>query len=73
MKKIINRKVYNTETAELIGEYWNGLSINDFHYVYEELYITKKGNYASSGSKGMIPSVRHPGPLQLEYSESCFF
>ncbi len=41
-KKIINRKVYNTETAELIGKYWNGLSTNDFHYVYEELYITKK-------------------------------
>jgi len=45
MKKIINHKVYNTETAELIDEYWNGLEKNDWHYLYEELYMTKKGNW----------------------------
>lgn len=44
MKKIINRKVYNTETAELIGEYWNGCSIDDYNYKLERLYVTKKGN-----------------------------
>lgn len=69
MKKIINRKVYNTETAELIGKYWNGLRTNDFHYVYEELYITKKGSWflyysggalskygeSGSGTEGIIP------------------
>ncbi|SHK06544.1 hypothetical protein SAMN02745975_03562 [Geosporobacter subterraneus DSM 17957] len=44
MKKIINRKVYNTETAELLGKYWNSLGNDDFNYLHEELYITKKGN-----------------------------
>ena len=38
MKRIINNKCYNTETAELIAEYWNGVSNEDFRYVYEKLY-----------------------------------
>jgi len=61
MKKIINRKVYNTETAELIGKYWNGLSTNDFHYVYEELYITKKGNWFLYYSGGALSKYGESG------------
>lgn len=45
MKRIINKKVYNTETATLIAETTNGLSHNDFNYIQEDLYITKKGQY----------------------------
>lgn len=45
MKKIINGKLYNTETAELITEWENGFTYNDFSYVSETLYQTKKGAY----------------------------
>lgn len=52
MKKIIDRKVYNTETAELVGEYWNGLGSDDFRYCSEDLYKTKKGEFFLHGSEG---------------------
>lgn len=29
MKKIINGKMYNTETATKLGDFWNGLSKSD--------------------------------------------
>ena len=45
MKKIINKKTYNTETAEEIAEYNNGLGYTDWGYVSEELYRTKKGRF----------------------------
>ena len=31
MKKVIDGKVYNTETAEHIGNWSNGYYCNDFH------------------------------------------
>ncbi|MCH5337995.1 MAG: hypothetical protein J1E03_04375 [Acetatifactor sp.] len=43
MKKIINGKKYDTETATLIGEYWNGYG--DFYCVLEKLYRKKTGEY----------------------------
>ena len=43
MKKIIDGKVYNTETADSIGSYWNGYDPRDFHYEELTLYKTKKG------------------------------
>lgn len=45
MKKIINGKLYNTETADLIAEWENGFGYNDFYYVSETLYQTKKRAY----------------------------
>lgn len=46
MKKIVNGKTYNTETAELIGEYWTqGIKRGDFDYYEETLYKTKNGHY----------------------------
>ena len=43
MKKIINNKVYDTETAQLIKEYWNGHEKGDDYYQLERLYRTKNG------------------------------
>jgi len=44
MKKIINRKIYNTETATEMGKWYTpGISTNDFNYAREVLYRTKKG------------------------------
>ncbi len=43
MKKLINNKLYNTETAEKVGRYSNGYGCGDFNYVSESLYKTKSG------------------------------
>ncbi|MCM3022327.1 hypothetical protein [Heyndrickxia ginsengihumi] len=42
MKKIINRKVYDTEKSCLISEHSNGSSNK---HIYEGLYITKNGQF----------------------------
>lgn len=52
MKKIIDKKRYNTETAELIAEWSNNYYSNDFKYCEESLYLTKKGTYFIHGSGG---------------------
>jgi len=53
MKKVINKKVYNTETAEELFSYMYG-SINDFNYWSIELYKTKKGIYFSHAKGGPL-------------------
>lgn len=53
MKKIIEGKMYNTETAKEIGEYDNGLSLSDFRHLSETLYRKKTGEfflYATGGA-----------------------
>ncbi|WP_036688679.1 hypothetical protein [Paucisalibacillus globulus] len=60
MKKVINKKVYDTEESTLIAEYSNGLSNSDFSHVYEDLYVTKKGQFFLHAQGG---------PLTI-YSES---
>jgi len=55
MKRVINKKVYDTETAKLIGEDSYGFP-TDFRYWEEELYITKKGNYFIKGEGGALTS-----------------
>ena len=45
MKKVIDGKVYNTETAELVHEWTNGRSTRDFKHRSKDLYKTKKGNW----------------------------
>lgn len=52
MKKIINGKIYNTETAVSIASWENGLSSNDFRSCEETLYKTKKGVYFMHGNGG---------------------
>ena len=44
MKKIIDGKVYNTDTAKKIGE-WSYGRYGDINYVEETLYQTKKGAF----------------------------
>jgi len=52
MKKVINGKLYNTETAEKLGDYWNGLGSSNFNNCSEILFKTKKGNYFLHGKGG---------------------
>lgn len=56
MKAIINGKSYNTETATLLGEFWNGCSKSDFRFLSEELYRTRKGAYFIAGEGGAMTS-----------------
>ena len=45
MKKVINGKIYNTETAELIAEDYNECYIDDSCYELEEIYRTNTGKW----------------------------
>ena len=52
MKKIINGRMYDTETAEKIEEWDNGIYGNDFRSCEETLYKKKTGEYFIYGSGG---------------------
>ena len=52
MQQIIDGKKYDTEKAELIGIYQYGFA-QDFHYIIESLYVTKKSKvYFIAGEGG---------------------
>ncbi len=51
MKKIINGKVYDTDTAKRKGVY-NHSCPNDFNYFSELLYLKKTGEYFLHGEGG---------------------
>ena len=61
MKKVINGKMYNTETAELIHDWDNGRFSNDFRYRTKTLYRTKKGAWF----------IRHEGGPMTDMAVSC--
>jgi hypothetical protein len=61
MKKIINGKLYNTETATCLGSWSNGHDVGDFTYCEESLYRTKSGNYFIFGLGG----------ANSKYSQQC--
>lgn len=54
MKKIINGKRYDTDTAEVVHDWSNGYYCNDFHYCEETLYKTKSGAYFLCGEGGAM-------------------
>lgn len=58
MKAIINRKMYNTETADLIGGDGNGKTPRDFSYLYEELYRKENGEYFLAGEGGGLTKYK---------------
>ena len=51
MKRIVDGKRYDTETAQKIGEASSG-NYSDFRYWSETLYKTKKGAYFIAGEGG---------------------
>lgn len=53
-KKIINGKMYNTETAKELADYWNGYHGHDFGYTWEYLFIKKTGEYFLYGEGGAL-------------------
>lgn len=54
MKKIINGKVYDTDTAKAVGEWSNGLTWRDFGCIEETLYKKRTGEYFLFGEGGAM-------------------
>ena len=52
MKKIIDGKLYNTETATEVAVWSNGPDYRDFHHVAETLFRKRTGEYFLHGSGG---------------------
>lgn len=52
MKKVINGKMYDTDTAESVGEWNNGLLDDRLNRCYEELYRKRTGEFFLFGSGG---------------------
>lgn len=62
MRRVIDGKMYDTDTADKIAEWDNGHnSKRDFHYCSEDLYKTKKGSWFLHGEGGAAS----------KYAESC--
>ena len=59
MRKIINGRKYDTETATEIETYNNGKSYTDFSYVEETLYKKKTGEFFLAGSTGAFGRFAH--------------
>lgn len=49
MKKIINGRLYNTESAKKVGYYNNGRIYNDFSFFEETLYRKRTGEFFLHG------------------------
>lgn len=61
MKKILNGKLYDTDTATFIDEYSNDYGTRDFRSMQESLYRKKNGEFFLCGEGG--PMTR--------YAEKC--
>ena len=76
MKKILNGKLYDTNTAKEVGYYSNGYGVGDYLYCTESLYRKKTGEfflYATGGagtnyckSSG---NMRTEGSVIIPYTE----
>ena len=60
MKRVINGKLYNTETAEEVFTWENHYYRNDFHYCEETLYRTQKGAFFVAGEGGPMSKYAVP-------------
>ncbi len=60
MKRIINGKLYNTETGRRIGVWESHSHQGDFNYYAESLYITKNGQYFLHGEGGPLSKYSRP-------------
>ncbi|MGI6251842.1 MAG: hypothetical protein ACOYJV_00175 [Aminivibrio sp.] len=60
MKRVIKGKIYNTETAALIGEGGGNVYRGDFRYYSEGLYLTPRGNFFLAGEGGPLSHYGRP-------------
>ncbi|MBR3780651.1 MAG: hypothetical protein IKK63_05560 [Clostridia bacterium] len=70
MRKIINKKMYNTETAKRIASCNNGLGYNDINYFSERLYRKKNREFFLYGEGG--PATKYSECIgQNSWSSGC--
>lgn len=60
MRKIINGRLYNTDTAKEIGTYSNDLGYDDFRFLSETLYRKRTGEYFLYGEGGPMTQYAQP-------------
>lgn len=60
IKKIINGKLYNTETATCLASFHNGKSTSDFRHLSESIYRKRTGEYFLSGYGGAMTHYAVP-------------
>jgi hypothetical protein len=60
MKKIIKGKLYDTDTAQRLGWWDNGLAAMDFSYCEEYLFVKKTGEYFLYGTGGPMSKYSQP-------------
>ncbi len=54
MKRIIDGKKYDTETAYMVAQWENMYDVRDFHYFSESLYRKRTGEYFLFGEGGAM-------------------
>ena len=52
MRKIIHNKVYDTDTAKLVGHWSASVAVSDFSWYAEDLYRKRTGEYFMYGEGG---------------------
>lgn len=73
MKKVINGKMYNTESARCVHDWYNGLFTNDFHYLERSLYLKKTGEFFLYSFGGLMTGCngeRKIKPLSIEEAKA---
>lgn len=59
MKKIINGRLYNTDTARKVASTDHGEGPRDFRYYSESLYCKRTGEYFLAGEGGPMTKYSH--------------
>ena len=59
MKKIINGKKYDTETAKLVAEYYSDYGKRDYRYYEEHLYQKRTGEFFIYGLGNADSAYKH--------------
>jgi hypothetical protein len=58
MRKVVNGRIYNTDTSKIIGEWSNEYGVRDFKACEETLYKNTKGAYFLYGEGGPMSKYR---------------
>lgn len=61
MRKVVNRRLYDTEKSREVGSWSNEYPVNDFHFCMETLHRKRTGEYFLHGEGGAMS----------RYAESC--
>ncbi len=72
MKRVINGKRYDTDTADRVATWKNGYFTNDFNYCAEDLYRKKTGEYFLHGEGGALSKYATSNGNNRGYGEDIY-